>query len=560
MPRIRKEKITDEANRFWKIGLYIRLSREDENENESESVINQEKILRDFVDNYFEPGTYEIVGVFADDGLTGTDTLRPEFKRLEGGIARKEINCMIVKSLARGFRNLADQQKFLEEFIPIHGARFICTGTPFIDTYTDPRSVSGLEVPIRGMFNEQFAATTSEEIRKTFKMKRERGEFIGAFAPYGYQKNPNDKNSLIVDEEAAEVVKSIFHWFVEEGYSKRGIAQRLNQMGEPNPEAYKKKKGLKYCSPNSAKNDGLWSHRTIDKILHNQVYIGTMVQGRNRVISYKVHKQITVPEKEWFIVPNTHEAIIDKVVFEKAQALQKRDTRTATDKRELSLFSGFVYCPDCKKAMHRKTAKGIVYYFCRSYLDKKVCSKHTIRQDKLERAVLAALQMQIALVGDLSAEIDRINNAPVINRENKRLSHSLQQAKKQLQKYNDVTDSLYLDWKSGDITKEEYHRLKAKTGEQIQQLEKNIAYLNEEIQVMANGIEREDPYLTAFLKHKNIQTLNRGIMVELIDTIWVHENGEITIDFNFSDQYQRIIDYIENNHNIMTVIDGKSAM
>ena len=186
MPRIRKDKMARSyAEPFWKIGLYIRLSREDDNEDESESVINQEKILRDFVDSYFEPGTYVIVDVFADDGLTGTDTARPNFKRLEGCIVRKEVNCMIIKSLARGFRNLADQQKFLEEFIPINGARFICTGTPFIDTYANPHSASGLEVPIRGMFNEQFAATTSEEIRKTFKMKRERGEFIGAFAPYG---------------------------------------------------------------------------------------------------------------------------------------------------------------------------------------------------------------------------------------------------------------------------------------------------------------------------------------------------------------------------------------
>ena len=158
MPRIRKDKTARSyAEPFWKIGLYIRLSKEDDNEDESESVINQEKILRDFVDSYFEPGTFVIVDVFADDGLTGTDTARPNFKRLEGCIVRKEVNCMIIKSLARGFRNLADQQKFLEEFIPINGARFICTGTPFIDTYANPHSASGLEVPIRGMFNEQFA-------------------------------------------------------------------------------------------------------------------------------------------------------------------------------------------------------------------------------------------------------------------------------------------------------------------------------------------------------------------------------------------------------------------
>lgn len=561
MPRIRKDsKAQVSAAPYWKIGLYIRLSKEDENEKESESVINQEKILRDFVEEYFDPESYEIVDIFPDDGLTGTDTSRPQFKRLESAIVSKEVNCMIIKSLARGFRNLADQQKFLEEFIPVHGARFICTGTPFIDTYANPRSVSGFEVPIRGMFNEQFAATTSEEVRKTFKMKRERGEFIGSFAPYGYKKDPNDKNSLVIDEEAAEVVRNIFTWFVNEGYSKRGIAKRLNQMGEPNPESFKKQQGLKYTNPNSGKNDGLWSASTIARILQNPMYIGVMVQGRYRVISYKVHKQITVPEDEWFIVPNTHTAIVSKAVFEKAQALHKRDTRTAPNQSEVYIMSGFARCADCKKAMHRKASRNIPYYHCRTYTDKQTCTKHTIRQDKLESAVLTALQMQITLASELSAEIERINNAPVIHRENKRLEYALKQAQKQLKQNNDISDSLYMDWKSGEITKEEYHRLKGKITEQIQQLEENIAYIQEEIGVMANGIGSDDPYLVAFLKHKNIQALNRGIVVELIDTVWVHENGEITVDFNFADEYQRIIDYIENNHNNIVLIENNKAI
>ena len=562
MPRIRKDsKARTNAAPFWKIGLYIRLSKEDENENESESVINQEKILHDFVVDYFDPESYEIVDVFADDGLTGTDTSRPQFKRLENAIISKEINCMIIKSLARGFRNLADQQKFLEEFIPVHGARFICTGTPFIDTYADPRSTSGFEVPIRGMFNEQFAATTSEEIRKTFKMKRERGEFIGSFAPYGYKKDPNDKNSLLIDEEAAQVVRSIYAWFVNEGYSKMGIAKRLNQMGEPNPMTYKKKQGLKYTNPNSSKNDGLWSASTITGILQNAMYIGVMVQGRYRVISYKVHKQITTPEDEWFIVPNTHEAIVSKELFEKAQALHKRDTRTAPNKNEVYLLSGFTRCADCKKAMRRKTAKTIAYYHCRTYTDKQTCTKHTIRQDKLGQAVLTALQMQITLAMELSAEIERINNAPVIHRESKRLEYALKQAEKELKKNNDIADSLYMDWRGGEITKEEYRRLKGKITEHIQQHEESIAYIQEEIGLMANGIDTsENPYLTAFLKHRNIQTLSRGIVVELIDTVWVHENGEIMIDFNFADEYQRIIDYIENNRNNITLIENGKAI
>ena len=261
-----------------------------------------------------------------------------------------------------------------------------------------------------------------------------------------------------------------------------------------------------------------------------------------------------------FVVPNTHEVIIDRETFEKAQALHKRDTRTAPGKQDVYILSGFVRCADCKKAMRRKTARNLAYYACRTFTDKKTCTKHSIRQDKLEEAVLAALQVQIALVDELSEEIERINNAPVINRENKRLTLALKQAEKQLKQYHDASDSLYLDWKSGDITKEEYRRLKGKIAEQTAQLEQNISYLKEEMQVMADGIDTDDPYLTAFLKHKNIQTLNRGIVVELVNMVWVHENGEITVDFNFADEYQRILDYIENNHNILTVIEQKPAI
>ena len=545
MPRIRKTgNSRTRSEMFWKIGLYIRLSKEDakaaDKGDDSESIINQEKILRDFVVEYFEAGTYVIVDVFADDGLTGTDKMRPHFQRLEKCIERKEVNCMILKSLARGFRNLGDQQKFLEEFIPMHGARFINLSSPFIDTFANPRSATGLEVPIRGMFNEQFAATTSEEIRKTFKMKRERGEFIGAFAPYGYKKDPEDKNHLLIDDEPAQVVRSIYRWFVHEGYSKAGIAKRLNSMGEPNPASYKRKQGMKYHNPNSDINDGLWSAKTIASVLQNPMYIGVMVQGKNRIISYKVHKQISVPEDEWFVVPNMHEAIIDTDTFEKAQRLHMRNTRTAPSKQQIHLFSGFVRCADCKKAMRRKASKNYVYYACRSYVDKNVCTKHSIRLDLLERAILKIVQRQIALIGTLADEILRINSAPILYRESRRLDSSLRTAERQWTQHKDASDSLYMDWKIGVITQAEYCRLKAKFAEQIGRLEQSISYLREEILAMANGTDSDDPYLTSFLQHRNIEELNRGILVELIDAIWVHENGELTIDFNFADQYQCI--------------------
>lgn len=541
MSRIRKDQTLRSIQEpFWKIGLYIRLSREDENPDASESIVNQQKILRDFVNSYFQPNTYTIVDVFCDDGMTGTDTARPDFRRLESSIISKEVNCMIIKSLARGFRNLADQQKFLDEFIPIHGARFICTSAPFIDTYADPHSAYGLEVPIRGMFNEQFAAATSEEIRKTFRMKRERGEFIGAFAAYGYKKDPHDKNHLLIDEDAAEVVKNIYHWFVNEGYSKRGIAKRLNQLEIPNPQTYKKKKGLKYKNPNSGNNDGLWSASTITRILQNQIYTGMMVQGRHRIISYKVHKQISVPPEEWFMVPNTHTAIIDENTFAKAQALHMYDTRTAPGKGKVYLLSGLVRCADCRKAMHRKTARNITYYFCRSYSDKKVCSKHSIRQDKLENILLSVLQTLLTLTEGFTKEITNIKETSD-NQKTQHLYYMLRQTEKRLEQYDDISDSTYLDWKKGELTIEEYRRLKNKIEEQVQQLTSNVSYLKSKIRMTTNNQVTDESYLDLFLKSKNIPYLTRGIIVELIKNIWIHENGEITIDFNFSDEYQNIL-------------------
>lgn len=568
MPRIRKPQKPYESNApnsYWLLGLYERLSKEDKLKQlkeaaQSRSIDNQDLILNDFVDEYFEEGSYEIVDTFIDDGLTGTDENRPRFQDLKKLILEKKVNCVIFKSLSRAFRNLADQSKFLEEFCPLHKVRVINAGEPFIDTYERPRSASSMEVPIHGLMNERFAESTSLEVRKTFNAKRKNGEFIGSFAAYGYKKDPNDKNRLLVDEEAADIVRSIYNWFVNKGYSKAGIAKKLNQMGEPNPEAYKKKKGLKYTNPNSHKNDGLWSPSTIARILQNAVYTGDMVQGRYRVISYKVHKQINVPEEEWFVVPNTHEAVISKELFDKAQALHQRDTRTAPGQKEVYLLSGFVRCADCKKAMRRKSSRNITYYACRTFSDKQTCTKHSIRQDKLEAAVLAALQVQIALVDALAEEVDKIISAPVIHRESKSLSHSLIQAEKQLRQNNDALDSLYMDWKNGDITKAEYHRLKGKITQQIQQLEQNAAYLKEEMQIMSDGTNTGDPYLAAFLKRRNIQTLNRGIVVELINTVWVHECGEITVDFNFADEYQRVVDYIENNHNTIVLIENKPTI
>ena len=564
MARIRKTEQSRAAARriTWRIGKYIRLSREDGNV-VSESVVNQDKILNDELPRYFEDGLYEVTDTYIDDGTSGTtDTERENFQRMVQDVKSGRINCIMVKNLSRAFRNSANQGFFLEEFLPLYGVRFISLYQPCIDTYLNPEVVHSLEVSITGFMNEQYAYKTSADIRRTFKHKRENGEFIGAFAPYGYAKDPEDKNTLVIDEDAAQIVRDVFTWFVSGGMSKGGIARKLNELGIPNPTAYKRSKGFHYENPHAKQNDGLWNSTSISRLLQNPVYIGVMRQGMQKVISYKVHKRTAVPEDDWFVVENAVPPIISKEVFDAAQNLHQKDTRTPAGKNEVYLLAGLVRCADCDKGMYRHTSGKNVYYKCRTHREKGAgfCSTHTIRVDVLESAVLMAIQKQIALVESLSEIVREINEAPVIKTESVRLNATLKQRTKDLEKANAVADSLYMDWKNGDISRDQYRRMKVKCDEQIEQLEQTITHIKDECETLSKGVSPDnDPYLTTFLKHRNITALSRGILTELVDTIHVHEGGGLDIKFRFQDQYRRIVEFIENNKNDLYIVGEKNV-
>lgn len=536
------------SHTVWKVAVYIRLSKEDGND-ESLSVTNQRKIISDYLEHVFE-GEFNLIDYFIDDGQSGTNYERTNFQRMLSDIESGKINCVVCKNLSRAFRNYADQGYFLENYFPRHGVRFISISNPSVDSYLSPEAIiQGLEVPITGLMNDRYAGKTSADIRRTFDTKRKNGEFIGAFAPYGYKKAEQNKNNLVIDEEAAQVVRDIFHWFTVDGLSKQGIAKQLNQMAIPNPTKYKRQLGLRYNNPYLLENDGLWSPATVTKILKNQVYIGNMVQGRQKVISYKVHDRVAMPESCWYIVENTHEPIIEKEIFQKAQNLQQRHIRAGKKESNHYLFSGFIRCADCKKAMTRKKSKGFIYYACRTYVEKtkQKCTKHSIRADLLEKVVLATIQKQIEVIVDIAGVIDAINAAPLIHTKSKRLEKTLKQQEKELAKTNSILDGLYLDWKNGEITKQQYHRLKKKHIEQSEQLSQQIEYTHEQIQMMEQGITRENPMIDTFLKYGNIQSLDRGILTELVKNIYVHADKSITIEFTFADEYKRILDFIEAN-------------
>lgn len=537
---------TYRSNKFWKIAIYIRLSREDGND-ESLSVANQRKIILEYIESSFE-GEYEIIDEYVDDGVTGTDYERPNFQRMLRDIETGVVNCVICKTLARAFRNYSDQGYFLENVFPRLGTRFITLGEPKIDSYLNPEVVNGYEVPISGIMNDRYAGRTSMDVRRTLDMKRRKGEFIGSFASYGYRKDPENKNRILIDEEAAEIVRMIYRWFLE-GTSKHGIAVRLNELGILNPSAYKRSKGMRYTNPNTIQNDGLWNSSTITTILKNPLYIGTMVQGKCRVVSYKVHNTILTPEEEWFVVENTHEPIINKATFQLVQDLCRKDTKTAPGKRNVYLLSGFVFCADCGKAMARSVTKGNRYYACRTYKEKlkAACSRHSIRIDRVEEVVLAAVQSQISLLESAQTLIEKIHQAPVIERESKRIRSLLQQRQEELKKAHRISDELYMDWKSGDLSPEEYQRMKIRLGEKMEHLQETIDKLTQECEEREEDVRNDDPSFTQFLKYRTVMQLDRGMLVELVDKILIHQNKEVEVIFRYTDQFKRILTFMNGD-------------
>ena len=534
--------------RLWKMGGYIRLSREDLQKinrglDDSNSVKNQRDILNDFHFNHAEE--FESYTEYVDDGHTGTDTERESFQRLLGDVMSGKINCVVVKDLSRFARNYSDAGSLIDNLFVQMGVRFISLAEG-VDSYLNPDSVNSIIVPITNVMNDQYCYQTSKKIRQVFDYKRRNGQYIGSFAPYGYIKDPKDKHQLIVDPEAAEIVKKIYELCLQ-GMAKLQIVMYLNDHGIPSPTAYRKLKGLPY-SP-AISDAPMWGNKIITDILRNPIYTGDLVQGRRRVKSYKVHQIEAVPEDEWVRVPDTHEAIITHETFDRVQELLKRDTRTAPKKRELHLFSGFLRCADCGKAVTRSQSGKNVYYSCSTYKKRSrtACTMHSIKHNRLEAAVLFAIQYQVSTAVSYSEIVARINAAPLKKSQSHRLNDQIAAKEKELTKITRYKQSLYQDWKDGEISQQEYREMKTDYERQAAGLSDLLARLTAERKQLSNGVDQQHPALVAFAKYQNIEKLTREILIELVDHIKVYENGNISVHFKFADEFRRIAEYIEIN-------------
>lgn len=374
---------------------------------------------------------------------------------------------------------------------------------------------------------------------------------MGAFPSYGYIKDPDNNHKLIVDKEAAEIVRKIFEWKANEGIGNLAICHRLNDMGVLNPTGYKRKK-LKqnYSNSKILQEEYSWCPSTIRNILKNDVYIGNVTQGKRRVKSYKIHKLENIAEEGWITVENMHEPIIEKELFEKTQTLRKQDTRVQNSGK-LSIWAGTLKCADCGMAMHKKYCKnrsGTVYeyYICGTYRKKsnKLCTKHTIRVNELESAVLEAIKLHIELLDNIDEVLEQVNKENTKRLFKKGSENIKQEKQREIERLIFLKRKLYEDWKEEYLSKEEYLEYKQKYEQDIKRANENILSIEKQDEAQEKKIEKDNEWIENFKIYKNITKLDRDIITELIDYIEVHENKKITIHFKFMDEFNKIFEYI----------------
>lgn len=519
---------------LFDVGLYIRLSKEDGDKAESDSIGNQRKMLTDYLRDKAEFVLYDI---YIDDGFTGTNFNRPSFKRMIADIEAGKVNCVIVKDLSRFGRDYIDTGKYLERYFPDKNVRFIS----LTDNIDSNRQAYDMLLPIKNIFNEQYARDISRKVHAAIQTKQKAGEFIGAFASYGYKKSPDDKNKLIIDEYAADVVRRIFSLYVH-GCGKNNIARTLNKEGIVCPSEYKRLNGALYKNCNRLEITKYWTYSTIHQMLRNEIYAGNMVQGRKTQRMRGRQRQI--PRKDWVKVEGTHEAIIDRETWEKTQSLLKCRTRELNLNTNMSIFAGFLKCGDCGKSLVKKVGtpghgNGIINYYCGTYVrsGRLYCTPHAIPFKTLETVILEDLRTIIQSIDDLKEiVIGHKTEETAVKSVNPSERNRLQG---ELEKIQKLKKGVYEDYREKLISKEEFVSYRQDYIKKEDLLLKQLDNLEKKVDQNIQDI-LELPWIRQLLECRTIESLNRDIVVEMIHKIEVFEGHRIKITYNFSDELSEL--------------------
>ena len=527
----------------WNTYGYVRLSREDGDKEESNSVTGQKDLIRDYLSHHPE---LRECGMKVDDGFTGSNFDRPAFQEMMADVKAGKVNCIVVKDLSRFGRDHLEAGEYIEKIFPFLGVRFIAINDHYDSLHSNPES-DELLIPFKNLINEAYCRDTSIKIRSQLEIKRKRGDFIGSFAVFGYKKDPEDHHKLVVDDYAADVVRDIFKWKLE-GVSALDIADRLSAAGIPTPLDYKRSQGMRYNTPFRTKAESVWGAKTVLRILQNPVYTGTLEQGRVTTPSYKVKRLVNKPREEWAVIEDNHEAIIDRADFDIIQKVLSLDTRTSVGGQTVELFSGIVFCGECGGAMIRKTVPSgknkYVYYICAAHKNEKTCYSHSLRDKALEEIVLEVLKKHIQDVIDLSDLLEMTGAAQLQKANVRKLRERLDKKQTEIDRCQTLLRKLYESLADGVIDRDEYQDLKKTYTRRRDEAEEQAEAIREEMTQQTENNAEGRSWMEQFRKHQNITALDRSIVVTLIERILIYREHRVEIVFRWHNEYKWYMDLL----------------
>lgn len=519
------------------VAIYVRLSDEDRDKkfkgDESESIQNQKAMLTE----YCRERNWDIYDIYVDEDYSGTDRNRPAFNRMISACEKGLINLVLCKSQSRFSRDITIIETYLHDKFIEWGVRF----KSIVDNVDTDDEANKKSRQVNAMVNEWYVEETSKNVRKVLQYKREQGQFTGSFAPYGYIIDPTDKHHLLIDEKVACNVKLIFDLYVQ-GHSYTSIVKILNDMEIPNPTLYKKMCNSNFHNANeqSSANKGLWTNTTIFQMIRNEMYTGTLVQGKSHNVSYKNKKRKRVPQQDWIRVYNTHEPIISYEVWDKVQARLQSKQRALKTTQVLSPLCGKVKCAECGAAMKREvyynTNKTKAYYGLICGVN-KIGAKNCINKKRV-----SGMQLEAYIIEQINRHIQSycdINSITLIDRQEERLQQYTTDLanllRQQEQEKNKIT-MLYEDKLNGIIDTEQYKLYEHKFRENLSLIQKNISRKQELIKNIESSKTDDKQKQEIIRKYSHIEKLTRDIVDNFIDTITIghiQETGTRNITINW---------------------------
>ena len=508
----------------YHVALYIRLSKEDENEGPSESVTNQKSLLNEFAQQH----RLSVYDTYVDDGWSGTNFDRPDFKRMIEDIEGGKVNMVITKDLSRLGRDYILTGHYMERYFPEKRVRYISL-LDGIDTGVE--STANDITPFRAIMNDMYAKDISKKITSVKRDKQRKGEFIGGKPVYGYKMHPVEKNKIVIDDAAAATVRRIFAMALE-GISCRQIAVQLNREGVPTPASYA---GLPVARPGPY--TGKWSSERISEMLQNETYIGNMVQGRSVKISYKSKKCLKQPRENWVVVEGTHEPLVDRETFQRVQMLIKSREHTRSRTYDY-LLKGMIFCHECGHALsviNRRNAAGedVLYFVCRTYqrfTKAGACTSHTVKEKTVTDAVIGKvretcqayldpaklLPVARTAVEDACKADDHVNKIRALHATADDLTEKL--------------DQVYMDRLSGLLTEEDFERIYQKIKNERSSLEKRLEELEKQTKSPVPAEDRARELVRQFV---DSAFSSRELLVNLIERVELTQDKQVIIRFRF---------------------------